>query len=238
MTDLIILSGIGGDGASEGMASNSSAPSFCSFAPCDLEYEDAYRLFTTAVVPRPVAWISTCSANGKVAGGDTRLHNLAPYSFFNAVSGKPAVAIFSIAPKENGEKKDTLRNIEDVKECVIHICSASLLDALSITAAAYEYGVSEFEKAGLSPIKSDIVAPNRIAEALVAMEAKLIKTVEIPGSVYKLVMVEVIKIHVHQSVYCEETRSVLPDKLQPIGRLGRGFYALPGEVVMKLTPSP
>src|SRR5205823_10964099 len=102
-----------------------------------------------AIVPRPIAFVSTLSADGVL--------NLAPFSFFTAISANPPVICFSpMIRSSDGQRKDTLRNIEATKEFVVNIVSEEFAKQMNACSAEFPYGVSEFEKTGLTPVPSDI----------------------------------------------------------------------------------
>lgn len=122
--------------------------------------------FKAIVAPRPIGWISTVSAAGAV--------NLAPYSFFNGVSSRPRVVMFS-----SETRKDSVRNIEETREFVCNLATWDLRDAMNKTAASYPHGVDEMKLAGLTAAACRFVKPPRVAEAPCAMECKLLRIVQI-----------------------------------------------------------
>src|SRR5512139_1885777 len=124
---------------------------------------------SSVIVPRPIASISTISTNGKP--------NLAPYSFFNAVSGSPLTIMFAAARHKDGRPKDTLRNAQETGEFVVNIVDEDLAQAMNQTAGEYAYGIDEFEMAGLETAPSIDVRAPRVALAPVAMEARLAQVI-------------------------------------------------------------
>lgn len=124
--------------------------------------------FKALVVPRPIGWISTVNREG--------VRNLAPYSFFNGVSDRPPVVMFS-----SGGYKDTLANIEETGEFCCSIATWALRDAMNLSSATVARGVDEFALAGVTPVASKFVAAPRVGESPAAFECKLWKTVELPG---------------------------------------------------------
>ena len=136
----------------------------------DLALQDSSHLLTDIVVPRPIAWISTVDENG--------VFNLAPFSCYGLVSGLPMVVGFSVGSYRDGQKKDTLRNIELTKEFVINVVTEPLASAMNVTSASYPREVSEFVKAGLTPIKADIVNAPMVVESPVKMECRVIQIIE------------------------------------------------------------
>lgn len=189
-----------------------------------MTFSDAYRFMIGAIVPRPIAWVSTCSKEG--------VGNLAPFSFFNGVCSNPPSLVFSIVRKADGSKKDTLLNIESTSEFVVNIAHADLAENVDETSEAHPYGVDELKLEGLTPLPSTRVKPVRVAEAKIHMECKLLKTVEIgaggAGS-STLVIGEIVCAHVEDSLVGDKNRIDFV-KLDPLARLGgksygRGFKA-------------
>lgn len=122
--------------------------------------------FKAIVAPRPIGWISTCDARGNV--------NLAPYSFFNAVSERPPMVMFS-----SGGWKDTVRNIKETGEFVCNLATRSLAEKMNLCSASLPHGTSEFEFAELAPEPSRIVAPPRVAEAPAALECRMVEIIRL-----------------------------------------------------------
>jgi len=180
-------------------------------------YQDVYKVLIGAIVPRPIAFVSTISPEG--------IPNLAPFSFFTAVSANPPVVFFCPTRKSGPEPlKDTLRNISATREFVVNIVSEGIAEQMNITASDFAADVDEFEAAGLTPIPSDLVKPPRVAESHVHMECKLYLTIEIsdlPGG-GNLVIGEVVRLHVDDAFV--DNFKIDPDKLRAIGRMGGNSY--------------
>jgi flavin reductase (DIM6/NTAB) family NADH-FMN oxidoreductase RutF len=175
------------------------------------------RLLVGVILPRPIAFVSTISADG--------ILNLAPFSFFTAVCPKPPVVCFcnSIRSRD-GSKKDTLRNVEATGEFVVSIVSEDFATQMVACSGDYPPDVSEFDVSGLTPIPSDLVKPPRVKESRVQMECRLLQVVTVsnePGG-GSLVMGQVLRFHVDDGIV--ENGIVDPDKLQPIGRMGGITY--------------
>ncbi|MDQ6694434.1 MAG: flavin reductase family protein [Chloroflexota bacterium] len=185
-----------------------------SVAPDDLHPRDAYQLLVSLIVPRPVAWISTVGADGSL--------NLAPFSFFNAVGGTPPTIMVSIGERA-GQPKDTLRNIEETGEFVVHIADEELAERMNATSGEYPYNVNEFARAGLTPVASAIVKPPRILEAPVAMECRASQFVPVAGTRYRLVLGHIVLYHVIRGLLRSEG-GVDANKLHAIARLGGNEY--------------
>ncbi|BAQ17807.1 flavin reductase family protein [Methyloceanibacter caenitepidi] len=176
--------------------------------------------FMALVSPRPIGWISTLDAEGVV--------NLAPYSFFNAVSTNPHFVMFS-----SGGRKDSQRNAEETGEFVCSLATYDLRDAMNRTSKHVEPHVDEMVLAGLSPAPSTIVAPPRVAESPVAFECRYWRTIELPGvdggpGNHAIVLGQVVGIHIDDDALVDGRVDVT--KLRPIARLGYQDYAVIDEV--------
>src|SRR5438132_2759827 len=115
-----------------------------SITPDELGPREAYRLFASLVIPRPIGWVSSLSSDGEV--------NLAPFSFFNAVGGPPPTVMVSVAERSRGAgggAKDTLRNVRETQEFVVQIVERRLAEQMNRTAGEWPHGVDEFAQAGL-----------------------------------------------------------------------------------------
>lgn len=194
----------------------------------DLDGRAAYRLLTSLVIPRPIAWVSTVSAEGAP--------NLAPYSFFNLVTGSPPTVMVSIGRRRTGEPKDTLVNVEATGEFVVNLADESLAGALNATSAAWEHGASEFEKAGLEATPSTDVAPPRVAGAPAALEGRVTQLVPIEGSTSTLLLGRVVRVHVREGLLAPDGL-VDADRFAPIARLGRDEYATLGRLFRLTRPT-
>ncbi len=169
-------------------------------SPSDLQHSELYGLLLNSVAPRPIAWVSTTSASGAL--------NLAPFSFFNAVSVDPPLLAFAPGlrpPKQpqahDGEAKDTLRNIRETKEFVVNIVTYELAEAMNLTSGEYDPSVNEFEVAKVTPEQSKIVRAPRVAESPVSFECKLYQILDFsprPTS-SSLVIGQIISIHMNDA---------------------------------------
>jgi flavin reductase (DIM6/NTAB) family NADH-FMN oxidoreductase RutF len=195
--------------------------------PSDLDPRDAYRLFISSVVPRPIAWVSTICRDGSL--------NLAPFSFFNGVGGQPPTIMFSVSLRA-GSDKDTLRNVRDGREFVLHIVDERLAEKMNATSGEYSYGDSEFAHAGLTTAKSVIVAPPRVAEAAIAMECRVIQIVPVGNTGNTIVIGEIVLYHLRDGLL---RNGYLVDAtlLKPVARLGGEEYATLGRVFKMPRPS-
>jgi len=188
------------------------------FHPQDLNTNDRYKLIIGSVVPRPIAWVSTMDKNGRL--------NLAPFSYFTAVSTDPMTLLFCPGwSSARGRMKDTLFNIREVPEFVINIVNEDTKEAMNRTATEFEAGINEFEWAGVTPAPSVLVRVPRVAEAPIAFECRLQQIVMVkegPGG-GAAVFGEVQSIYVRDDVMANGR--ILPEMLQPIGRLAGSTYA-------------
>jgi flavin reductase (DIM6/NTAB) family NADH-FMN oxidoreductase RutF len=181
-----------------------------------LEAGTIYRLLSGAIAPRPIAWVSTIDAEGNA--------NLAPFSFFNVASVDPPVLAFSPLLNDRSSPKDTVRNLEVVKECVVHVGSEALIEALNATSATLPPDVDEFMHAGLGKAPLGDLKPPRIAEAPIAFGCRVRDVLSFgdrPRS-GRLVLAEVMVIHADPEVW--DGRHVSLEALRPVGRLAGADY--------------
>jgi flavin reductase (DIM6/NTAB) family NADH-FMN oxidoreductase RutF len=187
-------------------------------SPENLNNKDRYKLMIGAIVPRPIAWVSTMDAAGKL--------NLAPFSYFTAVCPDPMTLLFCPGWSSiRGRNKDTQLNIEATGEFVINITNEATKEAMNLSATEFERSVNEFEWAGVTPAASTRIRVPRVAEAPIAFECKLQQMVVVkegPGG-GTAVFGEVQAIHVRDDIL--ENGYILPEQLQPIGRLAGSTYA-------------
>lgn len=180
------------------------------------------------IAPRPVGWISSVGRDGRA--------NLAPYSFFNIVSEKPPILMFS-----SEGRKDTIRNIEVTGEFVFNLATRPLAEAMNVTSADWPPEVDEFEKAGLGKIASEAVVAPRVAGTPAAMECKLLdirRLVDLDGRDVdaELVTGQVVRIHILQDVLIRGQFDIA--KAGTIARAGyRGDYVAVTETFEILRPS-
>ncbi len=186
--------------------------------PTKIETPDLHQYIISSVAPRPIAFVSTMGADGSI--------NLAPYSFFNAFSSNPPLVIFSSNRKVRGNTtKDTLKNVEDTGECVINIVNYKMVHQMSLASVEYPYGVNEFEKAGLTPLPSEIVKPLRVKEAPVQMECTVREIIKLgsKGGAGNLIICQVVRIHIREAILNEKGR-IDPFKADLVARMGRHYY--------------
>jgi flavin reductase (DIM6/NTAB) family NADH-FMN oxidoreductase RutF len=176
-----------------------------------------YKLLTSTVTPRPIAWVVSQNAAGAV--------NAAPFSFFNVLAGDPPTVGISIGSRAPGQPKDTLANIQATAEFVVNLVSRDNAEAMNKTATEFAPGVDELTAAGLTRLPSVKVTPPRIAESPVAFECKLFQTVPLgPGNT--LVLGHVVAMHVRDDAVLDALKHYIDTpKLDLVGRMhGGGGY--------------
>lgn len=179
--------------------------------------QEIYKLMVGVIVPRPIAFVSSVSADG--------VPNLAPFSFFTGISANPPVICFSpMIRGSDGAKKDTLRNIEETREFVVNIVSEEFAQQMNICSAEFPPDVDEFVASGLTPIRSDLVKAPRVKESSVNMECRLLQVVHVSEKPLggSIVLGEVVRFHIADEI-CDDYK-IDPDKLHPIGRMGGPTY--------------
>ncbi len=191
--------------------------------PAGVPGPEMYRFLISAVVPRPIAFVSTRGADGVV--------NLAPFSYFNSISSVPPLVGIAIVDRP-GDDKDTLRNVRETGEFVVNLVCEPMLPAMARTAGEWPRGTSEFEVSGLTPSPSERIAPPGVAESPIQLECRLHREIPLGNSI--LVVGEVVLARVSDEVLTEGR--VDPLKLRPVGRLGGEYYSLLREVVKENRP--
>lgn len=177
-----------------------------------------YRLLSGGVTPRPIAWISTRSADG--------IDNLAPYSFFTVASCEPPVLMFTQVTPTDGLDKDTLRNLLETGECVVNIVSANLVEGMNQTSAGLAHTESEFSFANIEACNSHNVKAKSVMHSPIRYECKLREVQrigELPagGSV---VMLDVVAVYVNDALWSDA--GIDPLVLDTVGKLGGDFFSL------------
>lgn len=201
-----------------GQKINSPVDKMVTYDISQITAQDSYKLLIGAVVPRPIAFISTISSDGK--------RNLAPFSFFNGVSSKPLCIMVSITRRADGSKKDTLLNIEATGEFVVNSVAEWMIEPANHCAGEYPYGVDEMEKVGLTPMASEMIKPYRVKESPVHFECKVYKMVEVgEGAGGSTVVIgEILKAHIHEKAH--QNGRILHDETLPISRLAGDAYGM------------
>ncbi len=186
----------------------------------ELSTKEKYFLLTGGIAPRPIAFVSTQSASG--------INNLAPFSFFNAMSSTPPIVVFSpaISPDKERPYKDTYLNLKETGECVVQMVSHSMVERMNICAQNFAPELSEFDEAGFEMVASDLVKVPRVKESPFQMEAKLIELKELghePGA-GNLCICEILKFHIDQKIFKPNSTRIDPNKIDLVGRNGEHYY--------------
>lgn len=194
-------------------------PDFHSLTPADLTPAQWHPFLVGAVAPRPVAFVSTIDAEGRV--------NLSPYSFFNAFSSNPPILVFSPANRvRDNTQKHTLQNVREVREVVINICDFAMVEQMSLASTEYAKGINEFTKAGLTELASELVRPPRVAEAPAAFECVVEQIIELGqnNGAGNLIICRVVRAHFRQDILLLNATGIDPFKLDAVARLGGDWY--------------
>lgn len=186
--------------------------------PGSISTKDFHALLLGSVSPRPICFASTVDENG--------VPNLAPFSFFNVFGSKPPILVFSPARRvRDNTTKHTLQNVEATKEVVINMVSHNMVQQQSLASCEYPKGVNEFEKAGFTPIASDVVKPFRVKESPVQLECKVLDIIYTSeeGGAGNLIICEVVKMHIDDQVL-DENGMIDPHKIDLVARMGGDYY--------------
>lgn len=189
-----------------------------SINPKEIKTTELHQILLSTVAPRPIAFVSSVNPNG--------VYNLAPYSFFNCFSSNPPILVFSSNRKvKDNSTKHTLYNAQQHKELVINIVSYNIVRQMALTSIEYDEQISEFDKAGLTPIPGDIVKAPRVAESIASYECKVNDIIALGehGGAGNLIICEVVKLHIDKSIY-DEAGKIDPQKTNLVARMGRAFY--------------
>ncbi|MED0674536.1 flavin reductase family protein [Aneurinibacillus thermoaerophilus] len=185
--------------------------------PSTLRWDEAYKLMTGSILPRPIAFVSTVNETGQA--------NLAPFSFFTAICADPMMICFAPMRRgTDGARKDTLNNIEATREFVVNIVGEKIVKQMNDCAVEYSPDVDEFEEVGLTKASSRIVKPPRVAESDVQLECVLHDILHFgdkPGG-GSLVIGQVVTIHIKDELYFDG--KINTEKLNPVGRLAGPVY--------------
>ncbi|HJP07731.1 MAG: protein/domain typically associated with flavoprotein oxygenase, DIM6/NTAB family protein [Acidiferrobacteraceae bacterium] len=193
--------------------------------------QQVYFTLTQTVIPRPIAWVLSENADGSL--------NLAPFSYFNAVSSNPPLIMMSAGLKPDGGAKDTRDNIRDRRDFVIHIPSLEQLDDMNASSASLPPGVSEVEHLGLETTAFEGSRLPRLVDPKVAFACSLYDIHYIGDDPQSLILGEVHGVFVDDSVVGEDAkgrRKILAEKINPVGRLGAGEYVSFGELLSRTRP--
>ena len=187
--------------------------------PQKLSFQENHKIMIGSILPRPIALVSTISLDGK--------NNLAPFSYFNGVCSNPPTSMFSPARRGyDGKTKDTLNNIESMKEFVINIVSEDFAKQMVACATDFEPEINEFTISGLTQKTCIKISPPRVQEARISYECKLNRIIPVgnegPGGGF-VVIGTVVLFHIDDEVY--DNGRINLDKLNPVGRLAGHTYS-------------
>ena len=187
--------------------------------PKSIETAKLQGYLQSSVGPRPIAFASTMDAKGNP--------NVSPFSFFNVFSANPPILIFSPARRvRDNSIKHTLINAEATREVVINVVNYDMVQQISLASTEYADGVDEFIKSGLTPIASEVVKPFRVKESPVQFECKVTQIIPLgtEGGAGNLVLCEVVRIHIDESVL-DENGAIDQHKIDLVSRLGGNWYS-------------
>jgi flavin reductase (DIM6/NTAB) family NADH-FMN oxidoreductase RutF len=198
----------------------------------EISWVDGYRRLTEIVIPRPIALVATVDPDGNT--------NLAPFSFFTVVSSNPPFVAF--APHRmgrTGAKKDTLRNIELVREFTVSVVTEEIAERVNACAAPLPYGESEFDHSGLTPVASHRVKAPLVAESPAGLECTLeeIRTYGDSGGAGSLVVGRVVLMHIDREIRDPEDGRVDAERLRAVGRMGGSLWCRTGDTFPLDRPS-
>lgn len=189
--------------------------------PQSLNPREAYQALCAIVIPRPIAWIATMSPTGQ--------RNLAPFSYFGAVTSDPPMLMVNIARRRGGAQKDTTVNLLETGEAVVHIPHRPLAKQMVASSADFAPDVDEFEACELESLPSDLVKPPRLKAAAIAMECKMLEHRELGNAPVDSFLLQILMYHLDEAMLREDG---LPDapKVAPVSRLGGAENAAITEV--------
>jgi len=183
--------------------------------PANLDYKDSFKLLSATVTPRPTVLVSTIGKDG--------VFNAAPFALLTGVCVKPMLVGFSALWKRDGQKKDTLVNIEFSRDFVISVVPESLAEPMNQASKDYPSDVDEFKEVGLTPVRADIVKSPVVDESPINMECRLVKILEFGDARRSAFIIgEVVRVHIKDEIYVNN--DVDPTKLKALGRLGGALY--------------
>ena len=189
-----------------------------------------YHLMTQTIIPRPIAWVLSIN--------EDKSHNLAPFSYFNAVCSDPPLMMLSMGKKPDGSSKDTVTNLQVGAECIVHIAHAAQAEVVTQTAASIAYGDSEVTASNIALTDHQDWPLPRIKDCPIAYHCKVHSTQEIGNTPQQIVFVEALSLYVDDRVVDEKNGRMTIDALavNPLARLGAAQYADLGEVFSKVRP--
>lgn len=195
-----------------------------------LDWKRTYKLLSATIVPRPIAWVVTEHADGKL--------NAAPFSFFNYFSGFPPVVCLGMSDRPSGPP-DSFVNLQRTGECVINLVPASMAEAMNITSIEFPPDVSEVAAAGLRTLPSRLVQPPRIDGSPVALECRLDQVIDVMNGRARIALAHVLAIHIEDNALLDAEQCYVDTaQLQLIGRMeSPGCYVQTSERFQMRSPT-
>ncbi|MCP3442657.1 flavin reductase family protein [Bradyrhizobium sp. CCGUVB14] len=185
------------------------------YAASDLTPRERYKVLTSFILPRPIAWVTSVGPTGVV--------NAAPFSFFNAFCEDPPLCMFAANRKPNGQDKDTFLNIQRTGEFVVNLTDEPLARAMHESSGDFPPDIGEPDYLGLKLAPSTRIAVPRLADTPWAMECKLWKMIDVNND-RRLIMGEGIHFHIRDELWDDKAMRVHMDRYHPIGRMFADRY--------------
>jgi len=207
---------------------------FCAMkiTPREIKTAQLHAYLLGAIAPRPICFASTVDNEGNP--------NLSPFSFFNVFGSNPPILIFSPSRRvRDNTIKHSLENVYATKEVVINVVTYDMVQQTSLASCEYPKNVNEFEKAGFTPIKSDIVKPFRVKESPVNLECKVLQVIETgkEGGAANLIICEVLCMHIDEAIL-NENNQIDPHKIDLVARMGADYYCRASGSAVFEVPKP
>ena len=193
------------------------------FNPDTLEASAIYKLLTGSVIPRPIGWISTIDEIG--------INNLAPFSYFNIIGDDPPHVMFSTV-RGNNTNKDTLNNVLTNKQFVVNMVTEDLVEQMKATSQTVPAEIDEFKLAGVTPIASTKIQPNRVKESPITFECEMVHHYFIENHKQGgacIVVGRIVIMHIDESVLLDNYK-INMETYKPVSRLAGANYSKLGEI--------
>lgn len=191
--------------------------------PAKTSQRNIYKILSGAIIPRPIAWVSSINEEG--------ITNLAPFSFFNMVGDDPPHIMFSTV-RTGDKNKDTLNNVLATKQFVVNLATEDLVEKMNDTSASLPPNESEFDFAGLAPAPSVFIKPPRVQESPVSMECELVHHYSLEGHQdggATIMIGRIVMIHIDESILLDDFK-INMETYKPVARLAGANYAGLGEI--------
>ena len=185
------------------------------YAASDLTQRERYKVLTSFVLPRPIAWFTSLGPDGVV--------NAAPFSFFNVFCEDPPLCMFAVNRRPDGREKDTMVNIQRLGEFVVNLTDEPLARAMHESSGDFPPEIGEPDYLGLKLAPSSKIAVPRLADAPFAMECRTWKLIDVNGD-RELIMGEGIHFHIRDELWDDDAMRVHMDRYHPIGRMFADRY--------------